>query len=149
MFRSQECGKSEILLNYERRVQELRELAKEWNFSNEEFDEILKDAFNLVEEQKLQENEEQKLCENNRRNGHYPNRTISTMFITIVGSFLKCVLCLVLVLSLIYCVIACHNPTQKFLTRYIQGFIYPFMKHLRIVTIPLINKYPSLTGKFI
>jgi hypothetical protein len=51
-----------------------------------------------------------------------------------------------LLAAVLYALVACHSPTQKTLSRHIQGFIYPFMRNLRKITLPVLRAYPDLSG---
>lgn len=58
------------------------------------------------------------------------------------------ILLTVVLISLpLYVVVACHKPTQTFFSRNIQDFIYPFMRYLRLSTLALHNRFPSITSK--
>ncbi|RWS02954.1 uncharacterized protein B4U79_08178 [Dinothrombium tinctorium] len=52
---------------------------------------------------------------------------------------------LLLVLITIYAFIINDVSTQKFILRHSQSYIHPFMRKLRLITIPLLNKWPSIS----
>uniref|UniRef100_T1JEX5 Uncharacterized protein n=1 Tax=Strigamia maritima TaxID=126957 RepID=T1JEX5_STRMM len=49
----------------------------------------------------------------------------------------KSLILILLFTSLIYFLVSCHNPTKRFFSKYVQGLIYPFMRLLRICTLPI------------
>lgn len=46
---------------------------------------------------------------------------------------------------ILYFIISCHNPMQKFVMRHSQTLIYPVMRSVRLLTLPMIKRYSSLT----
>jgi len=53
----------------------------------------------------------------------------------------------VLIVSLLLIIfISNHPPTSKWILRNSQPLIYPFMRHLRLFTLPLIKTLPYLTN---
>lgn len=50
----------------------------------------------------------------------------------------------------VFCIILLynHHSTHKFVLRNIQNFIYPGLKLLRIIAVPIIKQFPSLTGNY-
>ncbi|KAK3927523.1 Regulatory protein E2 [Frankliniella fusca] len=52
----------------------------------------------------------------------------------------------ILVVILIMYVVLQHKPTQYFIQSKLQDFIYPGMKVLRKISLPIISLFPSLTG---
>lgn len=62
-----------------------------------------------------------------------------------VVSFAKMCLQAVILFVLLYLFAMSHNSVQKFIMRNSQGFIYPFMRTLRLWTLPVIQTYEVLT----
>lgn len=60
---------------------------------------------------------------------------------------IKYSLLLIAVLLVVYVASLLHLPLQRWFLRHVQDYIYPSMRLLRLVTLPLIQYYPSLTGK--
>lgn len=48
-------------------------------------------------------------------------------------------------ITLIGTLIASHRPSQKIILRYSQDFIYPVMRQLRLISLPIISKHEQLT----
>jgi len=59
---------------------------------------------------------------------------------------LQCFLALILLLVPLYYMVSSHKPTQTFVTRHIQDYIYPFMRYLRLSTLSLHASFPQITA---
>ena len=66
----------------------------------------------------------------------------------LISFTVKCLVCISLFIVTVYVSSLLHNPTQKWFLKHAQHYIYPSMRLLRIVTLPWVQKYPSLTGNF-
>lgn len=114
------ASKGEVLAEYVQAITELRLEGERRGLSNTELNQLVAASLAAVKPQ------------------HSRGRTVvRVIWLLIRGLFLA---------ALIYAVVACHSPTQKTLSRHIQGFIYPFMRNLRKLTLPVLRAYPDLTG---
>lgn len=52
----------------------------------------------------------------------------------------------ILTLFVLYCIFILHKPTQRFISRNTQDLIYPLMRALRLMSIPVVRRFPFLTG---
>ena len=68
--------------------------------------------------------------------------------LNIVSKVFKCLLLVFIILILAYTASLLHTPLQKWFLRHMQNHIYPSMRLLRLVTLPLVQQYPSLSGIF-
>lgn len=82
------------------------------------------------------------------------NRTVVLLFLeTVLGVFrlsqvlFKTVGIIFIALLVFYSLITLHKPTQAFISRHTQDLIYPFMRALRILSLPVVRRIPVLTGK--
>lgn len=60
----------------------------------------------------------------------------------------RCLIILLILAVVLFCVIS-HKPTQKFVTRHAQSYVYPVMRYLRLLTLPLLSKNHFLSRRFI
>jgi hypothetical protein len=118
-------SKEEALTEYSRLVEELRGEAGKEGLTSEEFNILLSETLNEVAKEMQ------------------PPTSIFKLMKKIMLKVSK----LLLVVILVYALVSCHTPTQKSLSRHIQGFIYPFMRTLRKITLPILHSYPELAGK--
>ncbi|XP_068217664.1 uncharacterized protein [Palaemon carinicauda] len=70
----------------------------------------------------------------------------SSLIIKSVKVLIKTLLFSVITLAIFGTVITTHNPSRKFVTRHIQDYIYPVMTRLRHLTLPVLNKFPTLSS---
>ncbi|ODN02243.1 hypothetical protein Ocin01_04446 [Orchesella cincta] len=64
--------------------------------------------------------------------------------LSIVILFLKIVLVSFLLVFILYCLMVLHKPTQAFVSRHTQDFIYPFMRTIRFGSLPFVSRFPQL-----
>ncbi|KAF4532941.1 hypothetical protein B566_EDAN000629 [Ephemera danica] len=114
--------KNEILAEYSQAVAQLREESRRRGMTNSEVDDLVSASLETVVPKTPQE---------------YRAWNI----FSIIWWLMKALL----LAALLYAVVACHSPTQKSLSRHIQGYIYPFMRGLRKLTLPILRAYPDLT----
>lgn len=69
-----------------------------------------------------------------------------SLIIKSVKVLTKVVVFSVIFLAVFGALLSTHNPTRKFVTRHIQDFIYPVMTRLRHLSLPILNKYPTLSS---
>lgn len=50
------------------------------------------------------------------------------------------------IVSFIYILLNVHQPTSSIVLRNVQGLIYPGLKFVRYLSVPIITLFPSLTG---
>jgi hypothetical protein len=62
-------------------------------------------------------------------------------------SWLKLITIILLTLVVVYGVLALHKPSQAFISRNAQDYIYPFMRAMRLISIPVVRKFPRITGR--
>lgn len=116
----------QILRKYLKDVNILRKRAKVLNLSDTEIDKIFIKCFASL---KIRDN----------RNQSKRQRIFAVIFKT------SCVLLFLLLFS--YILLNVHQPTSSIVLRNVQGLIYPGLKILRYLSIPLVKKFPKLTGK--
>lgn len=112
------------LAEYRNSVNNLRKRAKQLNLSDDQIDEVFENTFKLFEES--------------------PNNKSVCAKISVV---LKLSLALIPLGLIAYILLNVHQPTSSIVLRNVQGLIYPGLKVLRILSMPIIKRFPSLTGK--
>ncbi|KAJ3657770.1 hypothetical protein Zmor_009553 [Zophobas morio] len=123
-------SKQELLQQYKNDVNNLRKCAKELNFSDKEITKIFKQCFNELD------HENPKPPRNSGNAQKYATTILKIFFI------------FTLVSTCIYILLNVHQPTSSLVLRNVQGLIYPGLKILRFLSVPIIRKYPSLTGLY-
>jgi len=63
----------------------------------------------------------------------------TTIFKHIVSAILLCII--------LICLVVLHQPTQSYISRNTQDLIYPFMRNLRLSSLPIVSIFPRVTGK--
>lgn len=71
---------------------------------------------------------------------------VTFQFLKLVYKLIKIVGIVILVLFCFYCIFILHKPTQRFISRNTQDLIYPLMRALRLMSIPVVEMFPILTG---
>lgn len=117
------ASKSEVLADYARALAEIRAEGERDGMSSDEVDSLISASLDAV-------------APKEPRPGHLKS------LLRVLWWLIKALL----VAAVLYALVACHSPTQKTLSRHIQGFIYPFMRGVRKVTLPLLRAYPELAG---
>ncbi|XP_071452650.1 uncharacterized protein [Hetaerina americana] len=122
---------------FEDDVQALTSKAEDWNLTDAQINEIIEESLRILE------NETNANVDSTSRTYRFIRR-----FYSLITSFSMQIFNLLwwafITASILYCILACHNPTQKLVTRHIQDYIYPFMRTFRLMTLPLLKFYPSL-----
>lgn len=121
-------SKTELLQQYKNDVNNLRKCAKELNFSDKEITKIFKECFKQLDQETPSSN----------RNLTNAQKYFSTIF--------KLFLIFTLISICVYVLLNVHQPTSSIVLRNVQGLIYPGLKVLRFLSVPIIKKFPSLTG---
>ena len=117
-------SKENLLLEYNKNVEQLKKSAKESGLSDEEISKIFKESF---EELKTQ----------------YSNKVGKKRYGLKVS-----VVCTVFFSIFIYVLLNVHTPTSSIVLRNVQGLTYPALKIVRILSVPIIKLFPSLTGRY-
>lgn len=118
-------SKVELLQQYKNDVNNLRKCAKELNFSDKEITKIFQECFRQLEKE-------------NPSSNHNAQKYLWTI--------LKLFFIFILLSICLYILLNVHQPTSSIVLRNVQGLIYPGLKVLRFLSVPIIKRYPSLTG---
>jgi hypothetical protein len=121
-------SKLELLQQYKNDVNNLRKCANQLDFSDRELTKIFKECFRILDQEDS----------NSKQNGTNAQKYFSTI--------VKIFLIFTLVSVCIYILLNVHQPTSSLVLRNVQGLIYPGLKVLRFLSVPIIKQYPSLTG---
>ena len=133
-------SREEVFTSYEHEVKKLRRLGKEWRLTDSQIDEIINSSFQFVQQQHIQ-----------TENVKPSNDKIATESIRSFYSFqliVRIVVVMFLTLTVACLCITYHKPTYNLAVRNVQELIYPAMKCLRRITLPIVKALPSVTGNF-
>jgi hypothetical protein len=132
-------SREEIFTSYEHEVQKLRRLGKELRLKDIDIDEIIHHSFHLLQEQNMTENVKSS-------NDKIPTKSVRSFhsFQLIV----KIIVIVLLTLTVSCLFITYHKPAYNLVVRNVQELIYPIMKCLRRITLPIVRGLPAVTGKF-
>ncbi|XP_066994534.2 uncharacterized protein [Anabrus simplex] len=126
-------SRGDILDNYVREVGTLRRLGLEWNLKNNEIDKIIQDSFDHLAKLPQYKNTQ---SETNCR-----SKLVRSLWLRIIK-----IICLMLfVIVCVYLLLFFHKPSYNFVVRNIQELIYPSMKLLRWMALPIVRRFPSIT----
>ncbi|XP_059478796.1 uncharacterized protein LOC132198661 [Neocloeon triangulifer] len=114
--------REEALEEYARAIEELRIKAEGKGVPQEQFDQLISESLDEIAKEMHPQLSIYKTAKK------WTFRLLKLVFLTL----------------LLYAVVSCHTPTQKSLSRHIQGFIYPFMRAFRKLTLPILHAYPEL-----
>lgn len=131
-------SREEVFTSYEHEVKKLRRLGKEWRLKDSDVDEIIHHSFHFLQEQHIK-----------TKSLKSSSDRISTESIRSFYSFQLIIRLIVVVLMTltVFCLfITYHKPTYNVVVRNVQELIYPIMKFLRRVTLPIVKALPSVTG---
>ncbi|XP_014248830.1 uncharacterized protein LOC106666266 [Cimex lectularius] len=116
-----------MLSNYFTEIERIRGIGKDWNLTDEEIDRIIDESFRFLEADGFQD--EQDTLQKRKSQ------------ISLIG--LSIVICLVAVLfGLLF---TYRKTAHNYLERNIQELIYPGMKLLRKIMLPIVKTFPSIT----
>lgn len=133
-------SREEVFTSYEHEVQKLRRLGKELRLTDIDVDEIIHHSFHLLQGHHMK-------TENVKSSSDkIPTKSVRSFY-----SFQLIVKIIVIVFLTL--IVACffityHKPTYNLVVRNVQELIYPIMKCLRRMTLPVVRALPSVTGKF-
>jgi quinol-cytochrome oxidoreductase complex cytochrome b subunit len=133
-------SREEIFTSYEHEVQKLRRLGKELRLKDIDIDEIIHHSFHLLQEQHMTENVKKSYNEKIQTKSVHPYYSFQLI--------IKIIIIVLLTLTVSCLVISYHKPTYNLVVRNVQELIYPIMKCLRRITLPIVKALPSVTGKF-
>lgn len=120
--------KEQILQQYKKDVINLVESAKEFNSRNKQ--KLFSECFNLLKNKDVNLSKEHKTIKNSTF-----LKKIFKLF-SLIFSFA----------IFAYILLNVHQPTSSLVLRNVQGFIYPGLKFLRFLSVPVIQRFPLLTG---
>jgi hypothetical protein len=130
-------SREEVFTSYEHEVKKLRRLGKEWRLTDSQIDEIINSSFQFVQQQHIK-----------TENVESSNYKIATESIRSFYSFqliIRIVVVVFLTLTVACLCITYHKPTYNLAVRNVQELIYPVMKCLRRITLPIVKALPSVT----
>ena len=127
-------SREEVLTSYEQEVKKLRRLGKEWRLKETDIDEIIHESFHFLKDHCDKESDKSL----NRRSR---SESLCSLKFT-----LKLVVLVVLMFLGTCLFISYHKPTYNVVVRNVQELIYPTMKCLRRITLPIVKAFPSITG---
>lgn len=113
------------LNEYRKQVSTIREYAKKNGISEEETSQIFTNCLTILKKSKTSK----KTCD--------IIKTIKLIIFIILSSIIS-----------LFCLYN-HPSTHSIILRNLQNFIYPGLKVFRELSLPIITKYPALTGKTI
>ncbi|KDR17031.1 hypothetical protein L798_09241 [Zootermopsis nevadensis] len=129
-------SREEVFTSYKHEVKKLRRLGREWRVKDSDIDEIIHHSFQLFEDQ------------HKTKSVEYSSDRISTKSIRFFYSFqhiVRITVVMFLILTAACLFITYHKPTYNVVVRNVQELIYPIMKCLRRVTLPVVKAMPSVT----
>lgn len=130
-------SREEVFTSYEHEVQKLRRLGKELRLTDIDIDEIIHHSFHLLREQRMK-----------TENVKSSSDKIPTQSVRSFCSFqliIKIIVIVLLTLIVGCFFITSHKPTYNLVVRNVQELIYPIMKCLRRITLPIVRALPSVT----
>ncbi|EEB11032.1 conserved hypothetical protein [Pediculus humanus corporis] len=125
--------KNNNLKSYEDNIREIKYKGKKWGLSPEEINFAYEESFLYLREKYPNINSRQKPSSSSVNSSSWLNRYLIKIIFTVAFIIL-------IGLGLNY-----NKPAHNFIERNIQEIIYPFMKLYRIITLPLVLSYPSLS----
>ncbi|KAK4287686.1 hypothetical protein Pmani_039243 [Petrolisthes manimaculis] len=148
---SKQTSKQEY--DHHSRIEEMWRLGKDLGLSNSHIHTVFTAV--LAQEEEMDTNHQLKEGRGaDNRMGATNTRTVlgfnvitttQTLLLKAVVVGVKALVCFALVCFLSCALISLHNPTRKMVTRNIQDLIYPVMTTLRLITLPVLRRYPHLS----
>ncbi|XP_063223588.1 uncharacterized protein LOC134531705 [Bacillus rossius redtenbacheri] len=129
-----EDSRRNILVSYQNKVAELRELGRQLSLSDKEIDDVIENSFAFLEDEIQKE-----------RSQIIKNYGDTRKQFTVMRSALKVILYTFLLVFIIHMVLTYHKPTYNIVVRNVQEFIHPCMKLLRWIALPVVKLFPSVT----
>lgn len=133
-------SREEVFTSYEHEVKKLRRLGREWRLTDSQIDEIINSSFQFVQQQHIQtENVKSSIDKITTESirSFYSFQRIIRIVVVVFLTFTVACLC-----------VTYHKPTNNLAVRNVQELIYPVMKCLRRITLPIVRALPSVTGNF-
>mgnify|MGYP000622048741 CR=1 FL=1 len=131
-------SREEVLTSYEQEVKKLCRLGSDWRLKESDIDEIIHESFHFLQEQ----------CEKQNVKSLSNNGTKCRSLCSLKLTF-KLIMLMLLMFFGTCLLITYHKPTYNLVVRNVQELIYPTMKCLRRITLPIVRAFPSITGKLI
>ncbi|XP_018335085.1 uncharacterized protein LOC112906734 [Agrilus planipennis] len=123
-------SRNELLELYKSNVEEIRKYASNCNISDEEIDGIFQNCL-------------KKICK--RPHIHQKN---SYNCYKCASFFIKIIFSIIFLSVIIYITLNVHQATSSIVLRNVQSFIYPGLKLLRFLSVPIISKFPWMTSLY-
>lgn len=124
-------SKQELLKKYKKDVTNLKESARSLGISDEEIKAIVKQSF-----QDLRKKNCSKLTKEVTKAQIICRTLTYIIFIFTILFFI------------LYVILNVHVPTSSIILRNVQGLTYPTLKFIRLLFVPILKIFPSLTGTF-
>lgn len=123
-------SKEELLKKYQEDVAILKESAQILGITDKEIKKLVQRSFNELRKKHCSKltkevTKAQKIC-----------RTLAYVFFIFSILFL-----------IVYVVLNVHLPTSSIILRNVQGLTYPTLKFIRLLFVPILKVFPSLTGR--
>lgn len=118
--------KEKLLLEYKKEIEQVRNSAKNQGVSDSDFEKVFNESIASLKKNSIFYKIPNKT--------NYVNILIKLFLVTIV-----------LVIS-IYVLLNVHQPTSSIVLRNVQGLIYPGLKFIRFLSVPIIKAFPALTS---
>lgn len=118
------------LRRYYEEVERLRSLGKEWNLTDDDIDQIIDESFRFLDADSSIE----------KIDYTKPN------YIKWPGRFWKIVITLFVIAVVVFSSYSYRKSVHNYVERNIHEIIYPGMKLLRRLMLPIIQTFPILTG---
>lgn len=125
-------SKHKLLLEYKENVEKVRKRAKARDLNDKQINEIFENCFKHLKNKASSSN----VCVHKSK--------AQNVFIWIFKAFL----CFTGFLFVFYIILNVHQPTTSIVLRNVQGLIYPGLKLIRYFSVPIIKRFPQLTGLF-
>lgn len=123
--------KENLLKEYKKNVEKIRKDARNSGLKDEEITELLKESFKDLKTKNIGSIQCNNPFQKIRKNAY----KISTIFILVLSVF-------------VYVLLNVHTPTSSIVLRNVQGLTYPALKVVRILSVPIISLFPSLTDLY-
>lgn len=127
-------SREEVLTSYEQEVKKLRRLGNELRLKESNIDEIIHESLHFLQEQG--ENQNVKSLSSNETK----SKSLCSFKLT-----MKLILFILLMFFGTCLFVTYHKPTYNLVVRNVQELIYPTMKCLRRITLPIVRAFPLIT----
>jgi hypothetical protein len=130
-------SREEVFTSYEHEVTKLRDLGKERRIKDSDIDEIIHRSFHFLQKQHMK-------TESVKSSRDRISKKLLRSFYSF--QLIRIIVVVLLILTVACLFIIYHKPTYNVVARNVQELIYPIMKFLRRVTLPIVKALPSVTG---